>query len=77
MAVEVRSAPTTHEMMDPQGQNEMATLEEFGKWAVELRNVLYRDKALTEEGFRFIVNHFQALEMAYLRWKRKQGTAGH
>ena len=47
------------------------SLREFGKCAVALRHVLYQDRPLTEAEFLFMDNHFQVLEMAYLRWKRK------
>ena len=42
-----------------------------------LRHVLHQDKALNEVEFHFIDNHFQVLEMAYFRWKRKHGNIGH
>jgi len=45
-------------------------LREFGKCAVALRNVLYQDRPLNEAEFLFMDNHFQVLQMAYLRWKR-------
>src|SRR4029078_11644485 len=75
MAVAIQSAPTLPEMAEAKDQHEMDTLKEFGKCAVGLRNVLYQDRALSEGEFHFMDNHFQALEMAYLRWKRKHGTA--
>ena len=53
-----------------------STLMEFGACAVALRNVLYQDRSLAEAEFRFMDNHFQVLEMAYLRWKRKHGRHG-
>ena len=53
------------------------TFREFGKWAVALRNVLYQDRSLNEAEFLFMDNHFQVLQMAYLRWKRKHGNIGH
>jgi len=44
---------------------------------VALRDVLYQDRSLTEAEFLFMDNHFQVLQMAYLRWKRKHiGPAG-
>jgi hypothetical protein len=39
-----------------------------------LRNMLYQDRPLNGAEFVFIDNHFQVLEMAYLRWKRKHGA---
>jgi len=75
MAVEIQSAPTLPKMAEAKDQHEMDSLKEFGKCAVGLRNVLYQDRALSQGEFHFMDNHFQALEMAYLRWKRKHGTA--
>jgi hypothetical protein len=46
-------------------------LREFGKCAVALRNMLHQDGSLKEVELLFIENHFQVLQMAYLRWKRK------
>ena len=46
-------------------------LHQFGQCASVLRDVLYDDKALDEEEFVFIDKHFQILNIAYLRWKRK------
>ena len=46
-------------------------LSEFVKSAVALRNVLYQDGALSTTELYFMDNHFQVLQMAYLRWKRK------
>ena len=54
-----------------EGHERDNTLSEFGRCAVTLRNVLYQDRALDEAEFSFMDNHFQVLEMAYLRWKRK------
>ena len=46
-------------------------LHQFGQCAIVLRDVLYDDRFLDEEEFVFIDKHFQILNMAYLRWKRK------
>ena len=46
-------------------------LHRFGQCASFLRDVLYDDRFLDEEEFVFIDKHFQILNMAYLRWKRK------
>ena len=46
-------------------------LHQFGQCASVLRDLLYDDRALDEEEFVFIDKHFQILNMAYLRWKRK------
>ena len=35
------------------------------------RDMLYDDRELDEEEFIFIDKHFQILNIAYLRWKRK------
>ena len=77
MAVEIQSAPIPREMTEAKDQTDIDTLKEFGKCAAGLRSVLYQDRALSEGEYLFMDNHFQALEMAYLRWKRKHGTAGH
>jgi len=72
MAVETLLAQTAREVPDAKDNNETDnTLMEFGKCAVALRNVLYQDRSLNEVEFLFIENHFQVLQMAYLRWKRK------
>jgi hypothetical protein len=56
-------------------KNEMDdTLREFDKCAEVLRDVLDQDRPLCGAEFVFIDNHFQVLEMAYLRWKRKHGA---
>ena len=46
-------------------------LHQFGQCAAVLRNLLYDDRALDEQEFVFIDKHFQIMNMAYLRWKRK------
>jgi hypothetical protein len=72
MAVETLFAQTAREVVDAKDNNEPDnTLREFGKCAVALRNVLYQDRALNEVELLYIENHFQVLQMAYLRWKRK------
>ena len=72
IAVEPLLAQTPHEGADAKDQNETDdTLREFGKCAVTLRNVLYQDRALQTMELHFIDNHFQVLQMVYLRWKRK------
>lgn len=78
MAVETLFAPTASEVADAKDHKGLDNpLREFAKCAVATRNVLYHDKSLNEEEFRFMENHFQVLEMAYLRWKRKHGNTGH
>jgi hypothetical protein len=46
-------------------------LHRFGQSASVLRDVLYDDRVVDDEEFVFIDKHFQILQMAYLRWKRK------
>jgi hypothetical protein len=78
MAVETLVAQPAREMAEAKDQNETDNpLREFGKCAVALRHVLHQDRALNEVEFNFIDNHFQVLEMAYFRWKRKHGNIGH
>jgi hypothetical protein len=72
MAVETLFAQTAREVVGAKDNNETDnTLREFGKCAVALRNVLHQDRALNEVELLYIENHFQVLQMAYLRWKRK------
>jgi|RhiMetdeSRZDD1v2_1073273.scaffolds.fasta_scaffold182647_3 hypothetical protein len=46
-------------------------LHRFGHSAAVLRDVLYDDRVVDEQEFVFIDKHFQILQLAYLRWKRK------
>ena len=72
MAVGTQLPLTTREVANAKDTDETDnTLREFGKCAVALGEVLYQDRPLDEMEFRFIENHFQVIEMAYLRWKRK------
>ena len=72
MAVETLLAQTARGVADGKENSETDNmLREFGKYAVGLRNVLYQDRLLTEAEFLFMDNHFQVVQMAYLRWKRK------
>ena len=72
MIVEALLAQPAREVPEEKDQNETDyTLKEFGKCAVALRNVLHQDRSLKEVELLFIENHFQVLQMAYLRWKRK------
>ena len=72
LAVETLLAQTAREVADAKDTTETDdTLREFGKCAVALRSVLYQDRSLSEVEFHFMENHFQVLQMAYLRWKRK------
>ena len=46
-------------------------LHRFGQSAAVLRDVLYDDRVVDDQEFVFIDKHFQILQLAYLRWKRK------
>jgi len=72
MAGEIVSSQTARETADVKDQNEMAvTLREFGRSVVALRSMMDQDRSLTDMELLFIENHFQVIQMAYLRWKRK------
>jgi hypothetical protein len=72
MAVDTLLAQPAREVPDAKDNDETDNrLREFGKCAVALRNVLHQDRTLNEVELLFIENHFQVLQMAYLRWKRK------
>ena len=72
MAGEIMSSQTARETADVKYQNEMAaTLREFGRSVVALRSLMDQDRSLTDMELLFIENHFQVIQMAYLRWKRK------
>lgn len=77
-AVNTMVAQPLHEMTDAKHANDTEErLRVFAKYAVALRNVLYEDKPLNEMEIVFIENHFQVLEMAFLRWKRQHGDIRH
>ena len=77
MAVETLVPPTARAVAEAKDTNETDDmLKEFGKCAVALRKVLYQDRALTTPEFLFMDQHFQILEMAYFRWKRKHEEPG-
>jgi hypothetical protein len=72
LTIETLLAQTADEIGDTKDKNQTDnTLREFGKCAVAMRDVLYQDRSLNEAEFLFMDNHFQVLQMAYLRWKRK------
>jgi len=72
MAGEFARAQIAREVADAKDQNEMANLlREFGKSVVALRDMMDQDRSLTDMELLFIENHFQVIQMAYLRWKRK------
>lgn len=47
------------------------TLREFGKSAIALCDVMDQGRFLTDIELLCIENHFQVVQMAYVRWKRK------
>jgi hypothetical protein len=72
MAGEFGCAQIAREVADAKDQNEMANiLREFGKSVVALRDVMDQDRSFTDMELLLIENHFQVIQMAYLRWKRK------
>ena len=72
MAGEIVFSQTAREVPDAKDLIEMAnTLREFGKGVAALRDVMDKDRSLTDMELLFIENHFQVIQMAYLRWKRK------
>jgi hypothetical protein len=46
-------------------------VRDFGRSVVTLRDLFDADASLDEMELLFIENHFHALQMAHLRWKRK------
>jgi hypothetical protein len=72
IAGEIVLSQTAREVTDAKGQTEMAdTLREFGKSVMALRDVMDHDRSFSDMEQLFIENHFQVIQMAYLRWKRK------
>lgn len=72
MASEFMLSQIAREVVDAKDQNEMANiLREFGKSVVALRDVMDQDRSFSNMELLFIENHFQVIQMAYLRWKRK------
>ena len=70
--VEPQLTQTAGGTADPDVETDTGnTLEEFRKCAAAMCHVLYQDRHLNEAEFVFMDTHFQVLEMAYLRWKRK------
>jgi hypothetical protein len=47
-------------------------LRNFSECVVAWRTILYQDRPLDRMEFLFMEEHMQVLQMAYLRWKRKQ-----
>ena len=76
MAVKSAASQTAYEMNDPKDQTALAnTLREFGKSATALRDVMDQNRSFSDMELLFIENHFQVIQMAYLRWKRKHKPA--
>lgn len=72
MAGEFVLSQIPREVADAKDQNEMANiLREFGKSVVALRDVMDQNRSFSDMELLFIENHFQVIQMAYLRWKRK------
>ena len=72
MVGEILSSQTTRKEADAKDQKEMANiLREFGQSAVALCDVMDQGRSFTDMELLFIENHFQVIQMAYLRWKRK------
>ena len=63
---------SAREEADAKRKNELDhTLREFGKSAIALCDVMDQGRFLTDMELLFIENHFQVVQMAYVRWKRK------
>ena len=72
MASEILPAQMERAKADENDRIEMASiLREFGKSVVALCEVMDQGRSLTDMELLFIENHFQVIQMAYLRWKRK------
>ena len=71
MADKVPFSPRVREKVEAKDQHEMGnTLREFGNSAIALCDVMDQGRSLTDMELLFIENHFQVIQMAYLRWKR-------
>jgi hypothetical protein len=72
MAGEIPSFSKARAEVDAKDQIEMTnTLRGFGNSAIALCDVMDQGRSLTDMELLFIENHFQVIQMAYLRWKRK------
>lgn len=72
MPGEIPVSPIAREKVDVKDQHEIVnTLREFWKSAMALRDVMDQGRSLTDMELLYIENHFQVIQMAYLRWKRK------
>lgn len=64
-------SPIAREVAAAKDQNEIAnTLKEFGKSVGALRDLMDQNRSLSDMELLFIENHFQVIQMSYLRWKR-------
>ena len=69
---ETRLAQPVREMVDATDHKETDhMLREFWKSTVALRHVLDQGRSLSDQELRLLENHFHALQMTYLRWKRR------
>lgn len=76
MTVKSDAHQTASETNDPKDQTAMAnTLRDFGKSAMALRDVMDQNRSFSDMELLFIENHFQVIQMAYLRWKRNHKPA--
>jgi len=78
MPDEIPVSPIAREQVDAKDQPEIVnTLREFGKSAMALRDVMAQGSSLTDMELLYIENHFQVIQMAFLRWKRKYRPVPH
>ena len=69
-------SPIAREVAAAKDQNEIAnTLKEFGKSVGALRDLMDQNRSLSDMELLFIENHFQVIQMSYLRWKRNHRLA--
>ena len=73
MGDDIPFSPRAHEKVGVKERHEMAhTLSGFGKYAVALWHLMDQGKSFTHMDVLFIENHSQVVQMALIRWKRKQ-----
>jgi len=73
MAVETSLAEPVLGVTDSKNHQETEhALRELWKSTAALRHVLDQDRSLSALELLLLENHFHALKMAYLWWKRKQ-----
>ena len=72
MADKIEVSQTACAVTDAKDQTEVSNaLKEFGKSVVALRDLMDQNRPLSDMELLFIENHFQVIQMAYLRWKWK------